>query len=165
MSIPSPCSNWPLLANFPQFIHWTWRSVVWNISLASLDQVSWPWALTASSVHLTDHGKLKSPQLEVSTTEQQLKFQCFINLILTVNTEQTTVTVTKKKTNSIPAEIRAGYKPFYNSSWGSHPEIFNVGKKTLNMDNVLAERKCHYWLDLASSLSVILIFLFLMLIQ
>lgn len=33
-----------------------------------------------------------------------------------------------------------GYRPFHSSSWDSHPYIFNVGKKNLNMENDLAER-------------------------
>lgn len=83
---------------------------------------------------LADHGKRKSPWLGVSTTQQQLKFQCVINIILIFcifNTEQSTMPATKKKIHSMPAETRAGYKPFYSSSWGSHPEIFKVGKKHL----------------------------------
>lgn len=113
---------------------------------------------------LADYGKLKSPWLGVSTTEKQPKFQCVTNTILIVNTEQSTAAATKKEMNPIPPETRAGYKLSYSSSWGAHPEIFKVGQKNLTW-RMFWQRKCHYWLDLASSLSMILIFLFLMLIQ
>lgn len=37
-SIAKQQSSWSM----PQFIHWAWHSMVWNIPLASLGQLSWP---------------------------------------------------------------------------------------------------------------------------
>lgn len=53
---------------------------------------------------LADHETLKSPQLRVSTAQQQLKCQCVINAILILNPKCSTVPANKKKINSNPAE-------------------------------------------------------------
>lgn len=48
MPSPFPISNWCLPANCSQFIHWPWCSVVCNIPLTSLGQLSWPCSLLLS---------------------------------------------------------------------------------------------------------------------
>ena len=59
---------------------------------------------------LAEHRKLKNPWLKISATQQQLKHQRVINIILTLNSKHSTVPATKKKINSIPAKTRTREK-------------------------------------------------------
>lgn len=58
----------PLPANSPQFICWAWHSVVWNVPVASLGQLSGPWSLPAfcPSPHWQSMRTLKSPWFRIT---------------------------------------------------------------------------------------------------
>lgn len=66
MSIPSPSSHQQLLANSFQFIYWAWCSMVWNIHLASLLQLSWLCSFTGfdGPPHCQSTGNRKVPVLK-----------------------------------------------------------------------------------------------------
>ena len=81
--------------------------MVWNIPLASWDQLSWlcsllPWLL----VHPAEHGELKKSLTSTSTTQQQLRHQRVTNITLILNPKHSTVPATRRKINSVPAETR-----------------------------------------------------------
>lgn len=54
---------------------------------------------------VAEHEKLKTPYFRANTTWQQLKHQCIINIILTLNPKYNTIPAAKK-IYSIPAEMR-----------------------------------------------------------
>lgn len=85
-------------------MYWTWCSVVWNIPVAHfrsavLAMVPPIFLCTCS---LAKHGKPKSPSERVNTTQQQWK-QCGI-IILILNSQCSTVSVTRNSSNFIPSE-------------------------------------------------------------
>lgn len=55
---------------------------------------------------LPECGKLKSPQLTVGTTEQQLNHHCITHIILTLSLKHSSVPATKKKIRCLPAKTR-----------------------------------------------------------
>lgn len=91
--------------------------MVWNIPLASLDQLSWlcflpaPCVTSARSLSRLCE-KLKSPSLCVSTVEQWLKHQCVTNIILLLKPKHGIILW--KKINSIPTETRTPETDFCN---------------------------------------------------
>jgi len=95
----------------PKFMCSAWCHMVWNIPLASWRQLSWLWPLPAACASAASPlagqcEKLRSPWLSVSTAQQHLNHQCVINIILIPNPKQSTISATRKKINSIPAETR-----------------------------------------------------------
>jgi len=46
------------------------------------------------------------------TAEQQLKYQCVINIIVILNAKHSTIPATKKKNNTIPDETRTVSTPY-----------------------------------------------------
>jgi len=86
----------------------TW---IWNLPLASLDQLSWfcplpaPYVPSASMLSW-QYEKPKSLSLGVSIVQKQLKHQCVINIILIQNPKHSTMPATQKKTSSTLAETR-----------------------------------------------------------
>lgn len=81
--------------------------VLCNVPLAWPGQLSWPRSPSLScSFSPTEHGKLKSPWLWLSTAEQQPKQQCLVNVIPRANPKHSTEPATKKEINSNPAKTR-----------------------------------------------------------
>lgn len=102
--------NWCLWVKSSKFIYWACCPMIWNIPLVSSGQLSWLWSLTASCAPAPwqSMGNWNSPWLRVSTTEQPLKHQCGIDIILLLNPKLSPVQATKeKKLNSIPVQTRA----------------------------------------------------------
>ena len=93
---------------FPQLIYWAWRHMVWNSPLASLGQLSWLCPLPASCASGRAWNAKKS-LASINITQQQLKHQCVINIILMLNPKHSTIPATKKKINSIPAKTSTPY--------------------------------------------------------
>lgn len=79
--------------------------------------VCWLHPLPAScappAFSLAGYEKLKSPQLSINTTQEQLKYQCASNIILVLNPDLSTVSAPRRKTNSIPAEVRTHIQTIY----------------------------------------------------
>ena len=112
ISSQSPSSRHPW-DNSPQFICSAWRHMVRNIPLVSLGQLPWLYPFPAScaspaSLLAGQYEKLKSPWLRVSTAQEELKHQHVINIILIPSPKHSTISSTRKKINSIPAETRRG---------------------------------------------------------
>lgn len=65
----------------------------------SLTVLCWPCFLNGilCTSSLAERGKSKSTELRVSTTKQQLKHQCILNIILKSHPKHSSVPVTKKK--------------------------------------------------------------------
>ena len=112
MPCQSPGSNHCPLYNSPQAFLFI---VEWNIHLASLGQLFCLCRLPAScappaSSLVGNYKKLKSPWLGVSTAQQQLTLQCVINIILILYPKHSTIPVTRRKINSILADIGQEFK-------------------------------------------------------
>lgn len=61
---------------------------------------------TPSSIVAGQWEELKRPWIYVKTALQQLKHKCVVNIVLTLDPNQRTISPTRKKTNSVPAESR-----------------------------------------------------------
>lgn len=73
---------------------------------------------------VAEQGKPRSPWLKLSTTEQQLKHRCGINIILILSPTYNTVATTRKKINSIPVKTRTPYYfPIQESNSSSKSEL------------------------------------------
>lgn len=99
------------LAHFPQFTHWEWHYMVWDIPLASLGQLPWLCPLPASHAppatsKAGHHEELKSSWLSVSTAQHQGNHQCVVNIVSILNPKHSTVSATGKKITSIPSKTR-----------------------------------------------------------
>jgi len=99
-----PLSSDPAPIQLPQFIYWAWRHMVWNMPLASLDQLAWLYSLPDSAGTAREAEKsLTSNNHYLATTK---KHQCIINIILILNPKHSTIPATRKKINCIPAKTR-----------------------------------------------------------
>lgn len=59
---------------------------------------------------LSGHGKLKNHWLRINTTQQEMKSQCVIKIVLIRNPKHINVPATSKKTDFIPTETRHAQK-------------------------------------------------------
>lgn len=125
-SISSPtterCPACSLPDNSPQFLYWAWHSLVCNMPLASLAHLSWlcPLSVSHTPAHGQEHGKLASPWFWGSNTQQKLKHQWVIIVILILNSKHSTVTATRKKITP-SSQPKPGYPCFITCHFWEEP--------------------------------------------
>lgn len=102
-----PSSPWSTL---PKFYVSIWHHRIWNIPLTMWVSCpgSFPSISCAPSVSSLagQHKKQKNLQLH----QQQLKYQCVINIILIISPKRSTITATLTKTNATPTRTRTVYQ-------------------------------------------------------
>lgn len=96
--VPTPRSG-ALPGNSPQFIHWTWCSMVWDIPLASLSHCAScaPSQFLFCSYSLSEHETLNKSLTQDKHNLVKKSYQCVIYTILTLNPKRSTVTAAEQK--------------------------------------------------------------------
>lgn len=97
---------------------------------------------------LAELWKLSSHWLKVSPSYQQTKHQCVVTVIFTLNPKHSTAPVTKKKSNSIPAQ--KGKQCWWTRQFlASHlclgRDFWDVRHKPLYVCTLQYKQPCLYW--------------------
>lgn len=134
-------------------------------------ECSWLCSLLASCApsHWLNMGNRKVLHSEVSITQQQLKYQCVVNIILRLNPNHNTVPDTRKKVNFILVKTRTSLKQKILSvnleqiTSSKMKEKWELGLYPANYPKGLQhktelEKLCFYYRVIALSGSLFLIF-------
>lgn len=102
---PSLSWDWPLAASSTQFIHWPGYFMECNIPLTSSAVLTLLPSSFMFPCWLAGHRNLNSPWWRVNT-QQQLKHQFVLSIILILNLNHSILPTTRKKIKSVPVKMK-----------------------------------------------------------